>query len=374
MGERSVPLKPRLLTDITSMFRRRQPPPPATVLTEGVAEYAVSSAGEPDERLVALFKNRAELKKAFSDLRRENDQLRDRLARIESSPAHDQQRLAALEARLSERETGYPALVYFQLRGLWRFCHTQLQEFSDQLQEQHQEREYKIFADDFRELRNRELVTIDERLKLVRGEYSRQHGTLKRLTESQERLRGFWNHFRRKRLQEQLDEQQGVVAEVKARMDELDARRIKTVQSPVPEFPGLTADARRNINLAVLAFAQYLYVAFSDNRLATLSHNAMHKTVHDVRYGSQADCEALINLIDRAVKAMAARRGYGDELRMRARHLKLRCAFDSQAATIPREESLGQFPLDFHHGTAGVQVDVNVLADDYWNVREVLLH
>lgn len=365
---------PGPIATFTEKFLRRRPPPPSSaVLTGSVAEFAASNGVEPDERLVALFKNRAELKQAFSRLQAECEELRERLAQVEASPAQDQQRLAALEQRLSERETGYPALVYFQLRGLWRYCHTQLLEFSEQLQQQHGEREYETFAQEFHEQQRLKLVTIDERLQLVKSEYARQAATLTRLNEAMERLRGFWNHFRRKRLAEQVEDQKRVVAEVKARLKQLDASRAETARTPVPEFAGLSNDARRNINLAVLAFAQYLYVTFSEHNLAALSHDAMAKSVHDVAYGSQADCEALMSLIERSLKAMIARRGYADELRMRARHLKLRSTFESQDATVPAAASLGQFPLDFHDGHAGVQVDVNVLELDYWNVKEVLL-
>ncbi|MEO0972205.1 MAG: hypothetical protein AAFX85_03855 [Pseudomonadota bacterium] len=364
----------QLIESLTErLFKRRPASPSSAVLTEGMAEHAVSSSGPTDERLMALFKNRAELKKAFSVLELENEQLRDQLARFEGSPVQEERKLAALEQRLSERETAYPALVYYQLRSMWRYCHSQLVEFSEQLQEQHGEREYETFAQEFREEQNRQLITIDERIKLVKAEYARHQAALNRLRESVENLKGFWNHFRRKRLAEQVEEQQGLVAEVRRRLKELDASRTNTSKAAVPKFPGLSSDAQRNINLAVLAFAQYLYVAFSEHTLSALGHAAMSKPVGEVSYGSQADCEALMSLIERSIKAMVSKRGYADELRVRARHLKLRSTFASQDDTIPRPECLAQFPLDFHDGTAGVQVDVNVLEEDYWHVRSVLL-
>ncbi len=332
-----------------------------------------SSSGDTDDRLVALFKNRAELKKAFSELRAECDELRERLAQAESDPAQSYQRLAALEQRLSERETAYPALVYFQLRGLWRFCHNQLIEFSEQLQEQHLERERGKHEEAFHTEQQRSLTSFEDRLQLLTQEFARERQAVLDHQARMDKLKGFWNHFRRRAIREEMSRQEQLATDVGTRLEQLRQQRQAQLERTPPEFEGLSAEARRKVNLAVLAFAQYLYVEFAPNSLASLSRDATQSAINEVSYGSQRDCEALMEIIERSMADMAGKRGYGDELKLRARHLKLKTRFESDTSTVPTPDSMMTFPLEFHQGQAGMQVDVNILADDYWNLTEVLL-
>ncbi|MEO0972474.1 MAG: hypothetical protein AAFX85_05205, partial [Pseudomonadota bacterium] len=346
----------------------------AMVATEGVGALGEpTTSGESDDPLIALFKNRAELKKAFSELRAENDELRERLERAGADPSQNQQRLAALEQRLSERETAYPALVYFQLRGLWRFCHNQLVEFSEQLQEQHQAREAHAHDAAHEQEKAAAISAIDDRIKLVTAEHARAAQGLKDQGVRLEQLGALWHYFRRRALREDMDRQEQIVAEVRGRLEALRERRRAEAEKAAPAFSGLPIESRRIINLAVIAFAQYLYVEFAPNSLSTLSHAAINCTVNEVSYGTQRDCEALMEIIERALAMMVSKRGYGDELKLRARHLKLKATFDGETATVPTLDAVNTFPIEFHQGQAGVKVDVNILADDYWYLNEVLL-
>lgn len=343
------------------------------VVDEPSGADAPAPLGDTDERLVALFRNRAELKKAFTALQEECEELRERLARMEEDPAMHNGRLAALEQRLSERETAYPALVYYQLRGLWRFCHNMLLEFSEQLQEQHHEREYAAHLEAWQTQQGSVLARLDERIGLVEGETARCQAALAEQQAALQELRGFWNHFRRRRLREQLEAQALRVQEARARLTDLRRERESEAEAQAPQFPGLSAEARRNINLAVLAFAQYLYLEFSPNSLSQLSLAAMTRNLTDVSYGTRRDCESLMELIETATVRMAEKRGYGDELKIRAKHLRRRVSFASAEATVPDVASMENFPLEFHDGHAGVQVDVNVLEENYWDLGELLL-
>ncbi|MEM9384521.1 MAG: hypothetical protein AAGA68_05630 [Pseudomonadota bacterium] len=362
---------------LSKLVRKRAGPTGAeagpVALDEVTGLDPVPTNGDADDRLVALFKNRAELKKAFSELRSECDHLRERLAAIEADPAQSNQRLAALEQRLSERETAYPALVYFQLRGLWRFCHNQLIEFSEQLQEQHLGRERDDRAQGFRAQQQQSLAVFDERLARIGEEYARERQTILDQQARLKALKGFWNHFKRRGVRDELSHQEAVVTEIRGRVDQLRQERKAQLDQQPPDFSGLSVEARRKINLAVLAFAQYLFVEFSENSLAAFSRKAMSASVTEVAYGSQRDCEALMEIIERSMQQMANKRGYADELKLRARHLKLKAQFQGDQATVPTVESMATFPLEFHQGQAGVQVDVNILADDYWSASEALI-
>ncbi|HTL19577.1 MAG TPA: hypothetical protein VL220_02555, partial [Steroidobacteraceae bacterium] len=75
---------------------------------------------EEDHRVLALFRNRAELKKAYGDLQEETFRLKDLIKQQEGATQRVQEMLNALEGRLGVAETAYPALVFYQLRHLWQ--------------------------------------------------------------------------------------------------------------------------------------------------------------------------------------------------------------------------------------------------------------
>src|SRR5258708_13219571 len=87
-----------------------------------------------------LFQNRAGLKKAYADLKDEFHLLRDRLKQQEGATIRVQEQLHALGDLLGDPKTGFGALVFFQLRTLWKTCHQQLSTFATDLTRQHEAR------------------------------------------------------------------------------------------------------------------------------------------------------------------------------------------------------------------------------------------
>ena len=106
---------------------------------KGGSESGGVSAEE--ERLMQLFQNRAGLKKAYADLKDEFHLLRDRLKQQEGATLRVQEQLDALGDLLADPATGFGALVFFQLRGLWKTCHQQLSKFASELTQQQEARE-----------------------------------------------------------------------------------------------------------------------------------------------------------------------------------------------------------------------------------------
>src|ERR1051325_3785353 len=94
-----------------------------------------------DTRVLALFKNRAELKKAYGELEDEIYRLKDRIKQQEGATARVQEMLSALEQRLGAQESGYPALVFYQLRGLWQLGRELIEQFLSDLARQLEDRE-----------------------------------------------------------------------------------------------------------------------------------------------------------------------------------------------------------------------------------------
>src|SRR6202167_6584165 len=71
-----------------------------------------------DDRVLHLFRNRAELKKIHISLQDEVQRLKDRVKQQEGASARVQEMLQGLEGRLSQPDAAYPTLAVDQPREL----------------------------------------------------------------------------------------------------------------------------------------------------------------------------------------------------------------------------------------------------------------
>src|SRR5271163_348231 len=123
-------------------------------------------AVSPDEeRLMQLFQNRAGLKKAYADLKDEFHLLRDRLKQQEGATIRVQEQLDSLGDLLGDPKTGFSALVFFQLRALWKTCHQQLSAFGVDLTRQQEAREVAKHNADAAADKNTRMAEADQNLK-----------------------------------------------------------------------------------------------------------------------------------------------------------------------------------------------------------------
>src|ERR1700743_1468820 len=96
---------------------------------------------EEDVRVLALFRNRAAVKKAYGELQEETYRLKDRVKQQEGATQRVQEMLGALETRLGVSDTAYPALVFYQLRRLWQSGRELIEQFVADLVRPQDERE-----------------------------------------------------------------------------------------------------------------------------------------------------------------------------------------------------------------------------------------
>ncbi len=352
----------------------------------GISELVLSWRGDvpqqpdkgSDERLLDLFWNRAELKKQFSGLRRERDDMIERLHEQQAETESVREEMRALEKRMANPEAGYAAIVYFQLRDLWAICHQQLIEFSEQHGTQQQERERRKQIMEFNQERQRRLQQVNNHIVSVKKEADDVKTVLDGLEGRYELLTGFWNYFKRRRLMETINEHREQLSQVRTRVEELFDRRIKIESEPWPDYPGLGLSGKRAINLAVIALSQHLYIHFTQHSLGTLSRTAMLKKLQDVHYGNRGDCEFLMDKIRIRVEEMKNDKTHADQLKARVEYLRKQAEYRKDEDTIPAAASMNSIPLslpgyDPSRSVAGVPIDVNILADDYWELLKVLL-
>ncbi|MGH8227875.1 MAG: hypothetical protein ACREU3_08250 [Steroidobacteraceae bacterium] len=336
-----------------------------------------SAVPAEDQRVLVLFKNRAELKKAYGELQDEVHRLKDRIKQQEGATARVQEMLAALETRLGLAETAFSALVFYQLRALWQSGRAILEQFVAELASQQEDHERRAFlADCNRRLFARRQV-VDAALRAAESRQAEALDRCAALSAQRARLERFWHYFRRRDLdrrlgpaREEAREAAEALAAARRAFDELDAE-------PAPVFPGLSLEARRAINIAAIAYAQILCRRLIDTPLVALAREATARREVADNYGDRAECEALIASIARARTLLAARPSAAQEVKTRAQALKPLARYRNRSDTTPVPESAGLGERDVLNGEPlgpkrAARVP-NVLAEDTWDLFRVLL-
>src|SRR5690348_12295731 len=198
----------------------------------GFLKLSLRPDGAPDDedhRVLALFRNRAELKKAYGDLQEEIFRLKDLIKQQEAATQRVQDMLAILEGRLGAAETAYPALVFYQLRRLWQSGRELIASFIADLSRQQEDRE--------------------------RRAHLAQHTALEA---DRARLTRFWHYFGRRALERRIAAARAAVESAGGSLGEARKALDEIGREGAPEFEGLSQTARRSINLAAIAYAEVL--------------------------------------------------------------------------------------------------------------------
>ena len=326
---------------------------------------------DEQERLLKLYWNRAELKKELAGLDDQLYQLRDRLKQQEATTERVLGEKEALEILLGNPDLGFGALVHFQLRALWKACNAQLEQFATELRRQQEDRERKRQLIEFHQDRQARVKLAAERLDEAAAALQMEEETLAAQLAELGTLTGFWHYFRKRRLAERIARQTAARdAAGQCLADIKDAKR--TVEKePWPELGGLGLDGRRAINNAVLAYAQLLYAQLAESGLALQSRLARSKSVQEANYGSQHDCQSIMEDIGAALTLVREHKDRAQEIKTRSELLRAAASYEQPHASIPEASSL---PSAFVGRDGGVPVrEPNVLADDYWDVGRLLL-
>jgi hypothetical protein len=348
---------------------------------DSVAAEAPRRAGREedheDERLLNLFRNRAELKKAFSDLQKSLRLAEERLASQEAATRRAEERFHAIEQLLAQPGTGYTALVYFQLRALWRTCHERLQAISDELRGRHEERQRREEVMRFNQEKQRQLAALDQQLAQARDEVEERLARRNAARAQLQNARGLWAYFRRRDLAESLAQRHAELEASRLRLGELQDRRAAVNAEPWPEFAGLDIPAKREINLTVIAAAQELYLFFATGELARKARDASVNAIQEMRYGSEDECKELIGRIREAVGSLGPGRPGLADVAARTEAITREAQFRGPRETVPMAASVARIELPVRSVSGrevrSVPLEVNVLADEYWDIYEIFI-
>ena len=318
---------------------------------------------EEDGRVLNLFRNRAELKKAYGDLQAEIHQLKDRVKQQEGATARVQEMLERLETRLSEPQSGQQALVFYQLRDLWKTGSELIRSLTGELSAQQEDRERRLFLSDFNRRQFEQRQTVEHALNSAQIVAADVRGKLSELQKARARADRWWHYFRRRELERKLAAMQAESLGANQSLAEARQAFDSVANLEAPEFPGLSIDSRRAINLAAIAYAEVLALRLVRTPLLQMASEAMRRREPADTYGDVTTCTTLMSQIARAKLALAGRGSASPEVREASERLRVRAKFRAASEAVPTEESVsppepGPPP---------------VLRDDYWDLRRLLL-
>lgn len=327
-----------------------------------------------EERLMQLFQNRAGLKKAYADLKDEFHLLRDRLKQQEGATIRVQEQLDGLGELLAEPNTGFSALVFFQLRGLWKTCHQQLAGFATELTRTQEAREIAKHKADCEAAKTTRLSDVDQRLQVAAGKADLQRQHLATAQGELQRLTAFWHYFERRRRQKALETLRQAVILADAEVGDLHAERSAIGSEAFAEFPGISLSARRSINLAIISYAELLCESVEAFGLAAKAKEAVARRVHEMTFGSRSDCEGYMQRVQKARAAVANQKQITPGLKSRLERLRASSEYRNSADTVPTADSLSPSGAQAAGSPAiGSPGAWNVLAEDYWDLYTLLL-
>jgi hypothetical protein len=342
----------------------------AVMLPDKWSQLKLPSIGKADpaeqERLLKLFWNRAELKKELQSLDDQLHNLRNKLKQQENANTRLQQQLEQLEVLLGSPERGLDALVHFGLKALWRACREQLEKFAAELKRERQDAQRKQQLAEFQQDRAERLKVADERLRQAQEVADAERERLAQGEQRMKSLQRFWHYFKRRALAVELVEQRGRCVEAERALGDMRESHRTIEKEPWPEFPGLTIEGRRLVNLAVIAYAQHLFARLAVSGLAMDARLANNRSVESAKHGSLDACLARLREIAQALALVNAQDGLAAEIKKRGEKMAATSTWRNANETVPQPASLPPA------ATGGVP-DANVLVVDYWDVYKVLL-
>ena len=343
-------------------------------------KLSLRADGSPDDdrRVLALFRNRAELKKAYGGLQEETFRLKDLIKQQEAATQRVQEMLNTLEGRLGAAESAYPALVFYQLRRLWQSGRELITQFVADLLRQQEERERRAHLAQHNRRQFARRQAAESQLRAAEALHTQVTAQLAAVQAQRAQLTRFWHYFKRRTLERRVAGAEAAVASAGVSVAQAQLGLEEIAREATPEFQELSLPARRAINLAAIAYAEVLCLRLTQLKtpMLTLAREATARRETPDDYGSPRECVLLMGQIARAHRLLGARAGVAEEIKVRCERLQRVARYRGAADSSPAANSLA-----FSEGdllvAAALGADVarlpNVLAEDIWDLFRILL-
>ena len=332
---------------------------------------SVENKEQDSDKLLNLYWNRAELKKEFAGMRKEQFRLRDRIKQQEGATARLQQKLDHVEDLLADPDWVHNVIVFYQLRGLAAKCQTKLEKFGEQLKQQREQKQHNGILVKWNEKRTAEARSIERQLLMRRDAAQQLEDQLGAERQRLIKMSGFLKVFRRRSVTVVLDNLaakiDAVGQEEAALIQELEEIRNRKP----PDNEGLDIQSKRSINLMILSFAQQLFLHFADDDLAAPAKEATEKSAGAINYGGRHECDQMLNRINNRLATLDQVTDFAEILRNRAKLLGQTAQFRDNSEAVPVSGSVATVYAFDANGLV-LDVDANILGDNYWGISKIL--
>jgi len=332
---------------------------------------AANEKGDENEKLVELFKNRAELKKEFAELRKEQRRLQQRVKEQQGATARITQKFEHLESLLIDPKWAHTVVVFYQLRALNRRCQRKLAKFAEQLKQQRERRRQDSHLVGWHEELEQSASALQQQIGEHRMHVQQLEDRLQAERHRMESMSGLAKVLKGRaasgelnELATQLTDAQQVEQDLLLELDGIQHRK-------PPDTAGLGIADKRSINFMIMAFAQQLYLQFRDERLVSLVKESGDKSVGAINYGNKDDCDTLLALIVKQCDSMEKITDFADVLQRRSGLIAEHAVFKDDDDVIP---IAGTVATVFAINANGVirEKDVNLLGENFWGLSNVL--
>ena len=331
---------------------------------------------EEDGRVVELFRSRAELRKQHDELGQEVQRLRDRLKQQEGATARVQEMIEGLERRLESADSGLSTLVFYHLRALWGDGREIIGLLVKDLAAKQEERERKAFALEGNRRQFQQRKDSEQQLRQAETSVVGARQLLSALDARIAKLDKWWHRWQRPKVLAQRPALQAALEAADAELQAARARCEAIEKAGAGEFPGISVEARRAINLAAIGCAEVLCLRLARTNLVAAARAAMSKREATEYYGDLAACVSIMSDIVKARNLLKQRAGITQEVAQRSERLRSTAAYLGDFETVPIPESCSVSQGDvIAHGSQGVTSSrlPNVVAEDTWDLFKVML-
>jgi len=337
----------------------------------GIFGSSQENPEEESEKLLNLYWNRAELKKDLDELRKEQFRLQNRIKEEEGATARFQQKLDYLEGLLLDPEWANNVVTHYQFRALNLRCQGKLEKFAEELKQQREQKGNNQQLAEWNEQRELEATDIKhdlgERRMCMQSLEDRFQAEADRLIS----MGGIMKFFRGRsiaaaqgRLLVEIEAAQHDEEQLLLQYDEVRERQ-------PPDTMGLNLGTKRLINFTILAFAQQLFLHFSDDELASLAKDSSEKSVGAINFGNKTECDALIARIQQRADNFDNTTGFAEILQQRAKLIADKAQFNTEDDAVPVPASVATVYAISKRGAISER-GADLLGENYWGISSIL--
>jgi chromosome segregation ATPase len=337
----------------------------------GIFKAVPEPPEQDNDKLVDLFRNRAELKKEFASLREEKYRLQDRLKEHRASIERVEQKLQHLESLLLDPEWVHNVVTFYQLRRLSAHCASRLARFAEQLKQQREKRILDRVLESWGADQDQARAKAEAAIGEQRMEVQRLEDQLQAERHRLDMMGGLSRMLKGKAQSEAIEGIERALAEGQSREADLLHELEGIEAAEPPPNPGLDVRAKRSINFMILSYAQQLYLHYLEDNLVGLAKEAGEKSVGAVNYGGKFDCDEILERLETRREEAGTIDTTTEVLQQRAKLIAKEASFRRNEDAVPVSSTVATV---FDISTNGVvsKIDASLLGENYFGLAKVL--